>query len=233
MSEILRAEGIVKSFPMGKGFLPVLKGIDFSVSEGETVVIAGRSGAGKSTLLHILGVLDFPDRGRVLIEGKEVNRLSSRARARFRNLKIGFVYQFFHLLPEFTARENVMLPFLIRGGGGGIGRGKAARQAEETLVLVGLGERLDHFPNQLSGGEQQRVAIARALVNRPKLLLADEPTGNLDSETGLNLLDLLSELNRTLRQTVVVVSHDQQVAAWSPRVIQMRDGMLEKEERTT
>ena len=233
MSELLRAEGIVKSFPMGKGLLPVLKGIDFSISEGETVVIAGRSGAGKSTLLHILGVLDFPDRGRVLIEGKEVNHLSSRARARVRNLKIGFVYQFFHLLPEFTAQENVMLPFLIRGGGGGIGRGKAARQAAETLALVGLGERLDHFPNQLSGGEQQRVAIARALVNRPKLLLADEPTGNLDSETGLNLLNLLSELNRTLQQTVVVVSHDQQVAAWSPRVIQMRDGMLEKEKRVT
>jgi lipoprotein-releasing system ATP-binding protein len=231
MTELLRAEGIVKSFPMGKAVLPVLKGIDFSVAEGETVVIAGRSGAGKSTLLHILGGLDSPDRGRVLIEGQEISRMSSRARSRLRNLKVGFVFQFFHLLPEFTARENVLLPLLIQGGGGGWGRSQASRRAEETLSLVGLAERFDHYPNQLSGGEQQRVAIARALINRPPLLFADEPTGNLDSDTGLAILALLTELNRTLKQTVVVVSHDQQVADWAPRIVTMRDGVVEGEVR--
>ncbi len=223
MTELLKAEKITKSYRVGERRLTVLKSVDFSVSEGEIVAISGPSGAGKSTLVHILGLLDHSDSGRVLLRGKELSRLSGRARSRIRNREIGFVFQFFYLLPEFTAWENVVLPMMISGA-------SARRRLKETaftlLEQVGLKERSQHYPSQLSGGEQQRVAICRALVNRPAILLADEPTGNLDTAASREILDLLLRFNRRDGLSVVVVSHNPQVADWAPRAISLRDGMV-------
>lgn len=226
VNDLLIAEGITKSYRMGKIVLTVLKGINLRVSRGEIMVIAGPSGAGKSTLLHILGALDAPDAGRVILEESEIFRLGNRARARVRNEKIGFVFQFFHLLPEFSAWENVILPCRIKGGGETYSRKKLKALASRLLGRVGLEERLEHYPSQLSGGEQQRVAIARALANQPQLVLADEPTGNLDSRTSQDLLELFSSLNNETGQTFIVVSHDQQIADWAPRILHIRDGVL-------
>lgn len=220
----LAARGVTRVFRVGKRSLPVLRGIDLSLGKGEVAVLAGPSGAGKSTLLHILGALDVPTAGRVTLEGEDIFRLGRRARAKLRSEKIGFVFQFFHLLPEFRAWENVVMPRRIRAGGP---EGSLRDQAARLLDLVGLTGRMEHYPSQLSGGEQQRVAVARALANDPALILADEPTGNLDTRSGGELLELFSQLHSETGKTLLVVSHDRQVADWAPRVIRIRDGLLE------
>ena len=213
---IIEARDIHKSF----GTLEVLKGIDFSAEQGEVVAIMGASGAGKSTLLQILGTLSTPDSGSLLIEGRDVLRLKGDALSAFRGRRVGFVFQAHHLLPEFSALENVMIPALIAGES----KKTALARAERLLGEVGLTARLDHKPSELSGGEQQRVAIARALVNEPAVLFADEPTGNLDSATKQEIHRLLFDLRERLGQTVVIVTHDPELAALCDRTLVMRDG---------
>lgn len=215
---IIQATGIHKSF----GPLEVLKGIDFQAAPGEIVSIMGASGAGKSTLLQILGTLSKPDSGSLVIDGVNVLGLGRRDLAAFRNGKIGFVFQFHHLLPEFTALENVMIPALIAG------RSKAAAKSEALRLLdvMGLSDRLSHKPAELSGGQQQRVAVARALVNSPAVLLADEPSGNLDSAAKANLHQLLLDLREQFGQTIVLVTHDESLAAAADRTLHMTDGLF-------
>lgn len=215
---MIQAKGIEKSF----GTLKVLKGIDFSVSKAEVVSIMGASGAGKSTLLQILGTLSSPDSGSLVIDGSDVLKLRGDDLARFRNLKLGFVFQFHHLLPEFTAIENVMIPAFIAGRS----RKDAESQAKELLSDLGLSDRLDHKPSELSGGEQQRVAIARALINRPAVLFADEPSGNLDSRTKEELHRLFFDLRDKYGQTIVIVTHDPDLAAMCDRSFYMVDGQF-------
>lgn len=213
---IIEAKNIQKSF----GVLPVLKGIDFSADTGEVVAIVGASGAGKSTLLQILGTLLTPDAGTLLVNGTAVLQLSQKELAAFRNRQIGFVFQAHHLLPEFTALENVMIPALI----GGEKSRQAREKAQELLHAVGLSERLGHKPSELSGGEQQRVAIARALVNAPAVLFADEPTGNLDTRTKEEIHTLLFRLREKLNQTIVIVTHDAGLAQLCDRTCTLQDG---------
>ena len=219
---MIEARGLRKIYKNGAKELEVLKGIDLKVGRSEVLAVLGPSGAGKSTLLHLLGGLDTPTGGEVMISGTEIYALGDTERARIRNRKIGFVFQFYHLLPEFDALENVMLPLLIKGGDVKGLRGKGAG----LLKAVGLGERMDHRPGQLSGGEQQRVAIARALVNEPELLLCDEPTGNLDSESGEKIIELLWELNKSRKMTLMIVTHDAQIAKAAQRVLHIRDGKI-------
>ena len=221
---MLEAVNIHKSYKPSGHPLHVLKGIDLKITEGEMVAIVGPSGAGKSTLLHILGSLDAPDQGHVRFDGEDIYRFADERRAKIRNLKIGFVFQFYHLLPEFTALENVLLPVLVKENQGYLKRFES--MGIDLLTRVGLSERVYHRPSELSGGEQQRVAIARALVNKPKLILCDEPTGNLDSQTGQDVIKLLVDLNRQNKQTVVIVTHDENIAKLSHRVIYIRDGRL-------
>jgi len=224
---LLEACQIHKSYRMGAVQLQVLKGVDISVGSGEFVAIVGASGSGKSTLLHILGALDRPDDGTVRFENRDLTRLSPRELNRFRNKAVGFVFQFYHLLDELDAIENVVLPCMAGTGILGwlkTGR-KAKKRAEELLDRLGLAARIRHKPWQLSGGERQRVAIARALINQPKLVLADEPTGNLDSLTGNGILDVFDELNRS-GQTIVMVTHDQKVAARAHRIVHLADGRV-------
>lgn len=216
---IIEAVGIRKSF----GNLEVLKGVDFSVGKGEVVSIVGASGAGKTTLLQILGTLMNPDAGVLKIDGTDVLKLKGKDLAAFRGREIGFVFQFHHLLPEFTAIENVMIPALIAGAS----RKDARLRADELLSLVGLEERTSHKPSELSGGEQQRVAIARALVNNPAVLFADEPTGNLDSRTKAEIHSLFFSLRDRLGQTVVIVTHDPELASMCDRSLVMKDGQFE------
>jgi lipoprotein-releasing system ATP-binding protein len=216
---IVEAKKIRKSF----GNLEVLKGVDFGVEAGEVVAIMGASGAGKSTLLQILGTLLTPDSGSLTIDGTEILSLGERALSQFRNRRIGFVFQAHHLLPEFTAVENVMIPSLI----GGASSAQAKARAQELLALVGLQERLSHKPSELSGGEQQRVAIARALANRPAILFADEPTGNLDSHTKEEIHQLFFDLRKQLGQTVVIVTHDAGLAQLCDRSCYLVDGSFE------
>ncbi len=204
------------------GDLEVLRGVSLEVARGEVVTIVGASGAGKTTLLQIMGTLSRPDAGRVEIDGEEPFRLSDRALSSFRNRRIGFVFQFHHLLPEFTAFENVCLPGFI----GGRPRPEVERRAAELLDMMNLSARRDHKPGQLSGGEQQRVAIARALVNAPAVLLADEPSGNLDTHNREEIHRLFFELRDRLQQTVVIVTHDERLAAMSDRKITMSDGLI-------
>ncbi len=223
----LRARGVTRVYRIGKRQLPILKGIDLTLDKGEIAVLAGPSGAGKSTLLHILGGLDLPTSGQVHLDGEDVFRLGRRARARLRSEKVGFVFQFFYLLAEFKAWENVVMPCRIHSRGSGLAH-RLRDKAAHLLDLVGMVERMEHYPSQLSGGEQQRVAIARALANDPGLILADEPTGNLDTRSGGELLELFGRLHSETGQTLLLVSHDQQVADWAPRVIHIRDGLLEE-----
>ena len=215
---MIKAKGIEKSF----GTLKVLKGIDFSVTKAEVVAIMGASGAGKSTLLQILGTLSAPDTGSLTIDGTDIRSLTGDALAEFRNRRLGFVFQFHHLLPEFTALENVMIPAFIAG------RSRKEAQEAATVLLneLGLAERLNHKPSELSGGEQQRVAIARALINRPAVLFADEPSGNLDSKTKAELHRLFFDLRDKYGQTIVIVTHDPELAAMCDRSLYMIDGLF-------
>ena len=226
-SPILRAEGIAKSYRMGAGQVSVLKGVDLQVRVGEFLAMIGASGSGKSTLLHILGGLDRPDAGRVWFEGVDLSGFSARQINRFRNQTVGFVFQFYHLLDELNVFENVLLPTLIgRSVAGWVGyRRKARVRAMEVLAQMGLEARAQHKPWQLSGGERQRVAIGRALMNQPRLLLADEPTGNLDSVTGNGILEVFEALNRS-GQTIVMVTHDPRVAGRAGRVVTLADGQI-------
>jgi lipoprotein-releasing system ATP-binding protein len=215
---MIKATGILKSY----GDLMVLKGIDLDVSEKEVVTIVGPSGAGKTTLLQIIGTLDKPDAGTVLYNGKDVGTMNQRTLSSFRNRNIGFVFQFHQLLPEFTALENVCIPALIAGKT----RSEAEGKASSLLGFLGLGDRLDHKPSQLSGGEQQRVAVARAIVNSPSLILADEPSGNLDTENKKELHNLFFRLRDTFGHTFIIVTHDPQLASMSDRTIRIKDGMI-------
>lgn len=215
---MIQAKGIEKSF----GELKVLKGIDFSVSKAEVVSIMGASGAGKSTLLQILGSLSTPDAGLLLVDGVDVCRLKGKTLAEFRNRKVGFVFQFHHLLPEFTALENVMLPALIAGRS----KNEVQKEAERLLSEMGLSDRMSHKPSELSGGEQQRVAIARALINNPAVLFADEPSGNLDSKTKEEIHNLFFQLRERYGQTIVIVTHDPDLAKMCDRSLYMVDGQF-------
>ncbi len=215
---MIQLHGITKSF----GSLQVLRGIDLQVNRGEVVAIVGPSGAGKTTLLQIMGTLDRPDEGEVIIDGENVSRLSATKIAHFRNKNIGFVFQFHQLLPEFTALENVMIPALI----GGTGKKEARQRAQELLDFMGLADRAEHKPNQLSGGEKQRVAVARALVNHPAVVFADEPSGSLDTHNKEELHRLFFDLRDRMGQTFVIVTHDEALASQTDRTIHMLDGYI-------
>jgi lipoprotein-releasing system ATP-binding protein len=215
---MLKARSIHKSY----GQLDILKGVDLDVKKGEIVTIVGASGAGKSTLLNILGTLDRPDSGQLSIAGQELSTLSNKNLSLFRNLKIGFIFQFHHLLVEFNALENVCIPAFIAGKP----RAEAEKRAKELLELLGLADRLTHKPSQLSGGEQQRVAVARALINKPALIFADEPSGNLDSTNARDLHELFLKLRKDFDQTFVIVTHNEELAGLSDRQLLMKDGLI-------
>lgn len=215
---MIQLEGITKSF----GSLQVLKGIDLIINKGEVVSIVGPSGAGKTTLLQIMGTLDKPDSGRIVLNDTEVNRLKEKELSAFRNKEIGFVFQFHQLLPEFTALENVMIPALIQG----ISASEAKKNVREMLDFLGLAERASHKPAELSGGEKQRVAVARALINHPSVVLADEPSGSLDTQNKIELHRLFFDLRDKLGQTFVIVTHDEELAAQTDRTIHIVDGMI-------
>lgn len=221
MSKVIECRKLTKTYYDAGRELRILKGVDLTIHEGEIMAITGPSGAGKSTLLHLIGTLDRPTSGEILFRDKALSKLSRRAVDQIRNKEVGFVFQFYHLLPEFTALENVMMPSVCKGA-----RRSACRpRAVELLTKVGLEDRMTHKPGQLSGGEQQRVAIARALFNNPSVILADEPTGNLDEHTGVELMDLLWQLNDTDHITLVIVSHDEQLAARAHRWIYLHEGV--------
>ncbi len=223
--EIIRVENLHKTYVSGPIEVEVLKGITLDVRPGEVVVIKGPSGVGKSTLLHLIGALDLPTQGKVFIDGQDLARLNNSAMARFRNKAIGFVFQFHHLLPEFTAYENVLIPSFMHEP---LNKDKQ-EYARHLLAEVGLSHRLHHKPNELSGGEQQRVAVARALINKPKVLLADEPTGNLDRKNSDMLYELLLDLNKKLNQTLVIVTHDEHITLKAHRIIELDDGRIVRE----
>ena len=219
---VIDARQLTKSYIQSASRLEVLKGVTLQVEAGEFLAVVGPSGAGKSTLLHIMGGLDKPSSGEISVDGEDIYRLGDKARAKIRNRKIGFIFQFYHLLPEFSALENVLLPGMMHGRDPDMSQLKA--RAQELLDKVGLSHRLEHRPSELSGGEQQRVAIARSLMNEPKILLCDEPTGNLDSGSGAEIIDLLAGLNRNKKLTMVIVTHDSGIAQRAQKVVVMKDG---------
>jgi ABC-type lipoprotein export system ATPase subunit len=220
---VVITEGLTKEYPLGPTMVIALHEVSLTIGQGEFLAVVGPSGSGKTTLLNLIGTLDVPTRGRVLVDGVDVSTLKGNQLADFRRAKIGFVFQLFNLIPVFTALENVMLPLLPYRRGLPF---KLEARAHELLAAVGLGERLHHLPGQLSGGEQQRVAIARALLNTPRLILADEPTGNVDSQTGVDIVSLLRRLNREQGLTMVLVTHNEAIAAQADRVVHLRDGKL-------
>lgn len=223
---VLEARQVQKSFTQGPVTLDVLRGVTLSIAPAERLAIVGASGSGKTTLLQILGGLDRPTAGEVLVENRKIHSLTERERGELRNRALGFVYQFHHLLPEFSALENVAMPLLVRR----MQTGEAKDRARALLVRVGLGERLDHRPNQLSGGERQRAAVARALVTQPKVVLADEPTGNLDGKNAEQVFELMLELNRERATSLVVVTHDLRIAARMDRALEIESGTLREVE---
>jgi ABC-type lipoprotein export system ATPase subunit len=223
MSEpLLRARALTKTYTMGKRSLEVLRGVDLDVVRGEFLALRGASGAGKSTLLHLIGGLDLPNAGEIFFDGRNLVAFSERKLTEFRNRRVGFIFQAYHLLPELDALENVCLPARMAR----ISSAKVESHGRELLARVGLNNRLDHKPSELSGGEQQRVAIARALINEPELLLADEPTGNLDSKTGGEIIELLKSLRVEKQMTLVIATHDAKVATHAERVIELADGRI-------
>jgi putative ABC transport system ATP-binding protein len=226
MTAIIEVRDVKKSYRMGKVLVPALSGVSFNVDDGKFLAIFGPSGSGKSTLLHLLGGLDRPDEGEILIDGTNILKLSDADLAELRLNKIGFIFQFFNLLPRLTALKNVELPLAIVGASDK----EALERAREMLRFVNLGARENHRPYEMSGGEQQRVAIARALVNSPKIILADEPTGNLDTKTGREIVQLMKKLNKEKRQTFIVVTHDPRIAKEADRTIYLRDGLIENTE---
>jgi putative ABC transport system ATP-binding protein len=223
MTAILKVNNVKKSYRMGKVLVSALRGVSFEAEEGEFLTIFGPSGSGKSTLLHLIGCLDRPDDGEIFVDGADVLKLNDDKLAELRLNKIGFVFQFFNLLPRLTALKNVELPLTIRG----IPEKEALSRAEEILQLVGLEARMNHKPSELSGGEQQRVAIARALINNPKIVLADEPTGNLDTKSGWEIAQLMRKLNEERKQTFIIVTHDPHIAETADRIIHLKDGLIE------
>ena len=227
---LISAKAIQKTYTTGQHNVRVLRGAGMSASEGEFISVIGQSGSGKSTMLHVLGLLDSPDVGEVLYDGKRIDNLTETARDLLRNRVFGFIFQFYHLLPELSLLENVMAPLMIRHSLWSYWqqRGQIKHQALEILDEVGLGHRIKHRPSQLSGGELQRGAIARALVTKPRILLADEPTGNLDAETGQEIMYLLKKLNEESKLTIVMVTHDEMVANQAHRIVRLKEGRLEK-----
>lgn len=221
-TQVIVTRGLEKSYVMGRGEVMALSGVDLEVAHGEMVAVMGVSGAGKTTLLHLLGALDRPTKGEVILEGKNLSDCSEIELARLRNQHVGFVFQFHHLLPEFSGLENVMIPGLLRG----TRKKEVEEQAKELLSRMGLADRWSHRPGELSGGEQQRVAIARALINNPSIVLADEPTGNLDSSTAETIFELLREINERSRQTILVATHNASMAEKMDRVIAVVDGKI-------
>jgi len=223
MATILEVRDVKKSYRMGKVLVPALCGVSFDVEKGEFLTIFGPSGSGKSTLLHLIGGLDRPEEGEIVIDGSNILEMNDNKLAELRLTKIGFVFQFFNLLPRLTALKNVELPLTIVG----MTEKEALEKAKEMLALVGLEARMNHRPSELSGGEQQRVAMARALINNPKIVLADEPTGNLDTKTGWEIVQLMKKLNEEKNQTFVVVTHDPHIAETADRIIHLKDGLIE------
>lgn len=226
MSLVIKIRNIIRDFPLGQEVVKVLKGIDLDIERGEYVALMGPSGSGKSTLMNLLGCLDTATAGSYELNGRDVSNMSDDELAEIRNKEIGFVFQTFNLLPRTTALENVALPMVYAG----VSKSDRKIRAEEVLTDVGLADRMDHRPNQLSGGQRQRVAVGRALVNKPSIILADEPTGNLDSKTSLEIMELFDEIHRQ-GNTVIVVTHEEEVAKHAHRVIRLRDGMVESDKR--
>ena len=221
---IIEIKGITRDFPLGSEIVKVLKGVDLIINKGEYVALMGPSGSGKSTLMNILGCLDTPTAGSYILNGKDVSKMHDDELAEIRNKEIGFVFQTFNLLPRTTALDNVALPMVYAG----YKKPERNTRATEVLTQVGLADRMDHKPNQLSGGQRQRVAVARALVNRPSIILADEPTGNLDSKTSVEIMGLFNEIHAN-GNTVILVTHEEDIAAYAHRVIRLRDGMIESD----
>jgi putative ABC transport system ATP-binding protein len=224
---VIRVEKLVKTYQLGKVSIPALRGISFAVAKGESVVVMGPSGSGKTTLLNLIGAIDKPTSGAVFIDERDITALGEGELTKLRRHKIGFIFQFYNLIPALTALENVELPLLTAG----VSRKDASRRAFELLEMVGLAERSGHFPDELSGGEQQRVTIARALANKPSVILADEPTGDLDTKTSVEVVQILSDTSKKEDATVIVVTHDQMIAEKADRVLEMRDGNITAEKR--
>jgi putative ABC transport system ATP-binding protein len=223
---MIEVNDLTKTYTLGSVEVPALRGVSFRIERGEAIAIMGQSGSGKSTLMNVIGCLDLPTSGEYFLNGRNIAEMGDDELASIRNQKIGFVFQQFNLLPRMTVRRNVEMPLLYAGKKNGLG-GDLSQRAESILNAVGLGERMKHRPSELSGGQQQRVAIARALVNEPDLILADEPTGNLDSHTGAEIMSLLLKLNQEQNLTLVIVTHDPSIAAQTHRVIRLRDGLIE------